>query len=148
MSSSVRASSSSSRDDEKAAPSSREAKKITSSRLVSLSSISPSSSSSPPPPPKEEEEMWGKIRTHFLWQRWWRPLWRDGGVFPGGDGFVVLRSRALSTRPEGWIYQDEFRYVLLYLLCVHVRFRASLARTLCCVFSFPFVAIARTFDPS
>ena len=84
-------------------------------------------------------------RTRGRQQQRRRPLWRDGGVFPGG-GTVVLRSRALSTRPEGWIYQDEFRYILLYLLCVHVRFRVSLTHTLC-VFSFPF-AIACTFDPS
>ena len=49
-------------------------------------------------------------RTRGRQQQRRRPLWRDGGVFPGG-GTVVLRSRALSTRPEGWIYQDEFRYV-------------------------------------
>ena len=112
-------------------------------------------------------------RTRGWRQQRRRPLWRDGGVFPGG-GTVVLRSRALSTRPEGWIYQDEFRYVyytfgaslvctraiphvahahfvsflfllrsralstrpdgldvpyiLLYLLCVHMRFRMSLTQ--------------------
>ena len=49
--------------------------------------------------------------------------------------FLLLRSRALSTRPEGWIYQDEFRYILLYLLCTHAI--PHVAHTKLCVFSFP-----------
>ena len=65
---------------------------------------------SPSLPPHDERPVSPRPpRTRGRQQRR-RPLWRDGGVFPGG-GTVVLRSRALSTRPEGWIYQDEFRYV-------------------------------------
>ena len=78
-------------------------------------------------------------RTRGRQQQQRRPLWRDGGVFPGG-GTVVLRSRALSTRPEGWIYQDEFRYVcytfgVVSLVCT--RAIPRVAHTKLCVFSFP-----------
>ena len=77
-----------------------------------------------------------------------RPLWRDGGVFPGG-GTVVLRSRALSTRPEGWIYQDEFRYVcytfgVVSLACT--RAIPRVAHTKLCVFSFPFLLRSRALS--
>ena len=77
-----------------------------------------------------------------------RPLWRDGGVFPGG-GTVVLRSRALSTRPEGWIYQDEFRYVcytfgVVSLVCT--RAIPRVAHTKLCVFSFPFLLRSRALS--
>ena len=36
----------------------------------------------------------------------------------------LLRSRALSTRPDGL----DVPYILLYLLCVHMRFRMSLTQ--------------------
>ena len=38
--------------------------------------------------------------------------------------FLFLRSRALSTRPDGL----DVPYILLYLLCVHMRFRMSLTQ--------------------
>ena len=89
-------------------------------------------------------------RTRGWRQQRRRPLWRDGGVFPGG-GTVVLRSRALSTRPEGWIYQDEFRCVLYFWCCISCVYACDSARrshkTLCLFFSF-FVAIVCTVDPS
>ena len=78
-------------------------------------------------------------RTRGWRQQRRRPLWRDGGVFPGG-GTVVLRSRALSTRPEGWIYQDEFRCVLYFWCCISCVYACDSARrshkTLCLFFSF------------
>ena len=87
-------------------------------------------------------------RTRGRQQQRRRPLWRDGGVFPGG-GTVVLRSRALSTRPEGWIYQDEFRYVcytfgVVSLVCT--RAIPRVAHTKLCVFSFPFLLRSRALS--
>ena len=77
-------------------------------------------------------------RTRGWRQQRRRPLWRDGGVFPGG-GTVVLRSRALSTRPEVGFTKTSLG-VLYFWCCISCVYACDSARrshkTLCLFFSF------------